>query len=175
MAEAAAPPPTAGMRLDQAIASLDNLSSTQLYVLIVGVTIAIALTVLPPVHGEDELRAPPQPQRRSSAVKHSGRPEPRWHIFKWVNYAALIVLVGTVLDFSLHCHAYVSGEGGGETLKKFLIGWSILLCYFFGFFGVSFVHDTMNEEEEEEEKNGSSNSNNNRSSTTATEPAATTR
>ena len=33
MAEAAAPPPTPGMRLDQAIASLDNLSSTQLYVL----------------------------------------------------------------------------------------------------------------------------------------------
>ena len=144
-----------------------------------GVTIAIALTVLPPHSGDDELRAPPP--RRSSKTKNNsdGRgPEPRWHIFKWVNYAALIVLVGTVVDFALNCHAYVSGEHGGETLKKFLIGWSILLCYFFGFFGVSFVHDTMNEEEEEEEeKNTGNNSNNNntRSSTTATEPAATTR
>lgn len=146
--------PTMGMRLDDAIQSLDNLNSTQLYVLIIVITIALSFTVLPnglPEPQQQQRAAPPPPldaaahttRKRRTSIE--GRPEPKWHIFKWVNYAALCVFLYSVFDFSMHCNVYVAES---HTLAKFLVGWSVLLCYFFGFFGVSLVHDTMMEEEQ---------------------------
>lgn len=39
-------------------------------------------------------------------------------------------------------------------MTQFLVGWSLCLCYFFGFFGVFFIHqDIHNNNKGEEEEN----------------------
>ncbi len=50
----------------------------------------------------------------------------------------VVAFACSVAEFSLNATAYWSDS---NVLCKFLIAWSLLLCYFFGFFGVMFVHD----------------------------------
>ena len=149
------PTATIGMRLDAAIQQLDTMSSMQLYALIVGLTIVFATVLLssasePEIMPDSELRE----VNAATAVNHpqnnrrKGHPEPRWHIFRWVNYAAVAVFGWSVADFSLHCTKYLN-HSDSSVLLKFLLGWSLCLCYFFGFFGISFVHDTIAVEPEE--------------------------
>ena len=156
-------PPTLGMRLDLAIESLNHLSSTQLYILIVASTIAISYAVLsygpssspddtvvagvvevlgkrPPKGAAAATTTKPIPTSNNAAHARAG-PEPKWHIFKWVNVAVMLLFVYSVVDFGWHGTIYSTSSA--PTLWKFLVGWSVLLCYFFGFFGVSLVHDTM--------------------------------
>jgi hydroxymethylglutaryl-CoA reductase (NADPH) len=164
---------TLGMRLDSAIEQLDSLSSTQLYVLIVGVTIVASFLVLgtsqPPPEPVQEATANsacttssvmksrsgnPSTERtqtsksnliskRSTPKDDPDAPEPKWHIFTWVNTIAVILFVLSVVDFTMHASVYLKNDtnDSSSTVLKFLLGWSILLCYFFGFFGISFVHD----------------------------------
>ncbi len=53
----------------------------------------------------------------------------------------LVVVACSVAEFSLNATAYDS-----NVLCQFLMAWSLLLCYFFGFFGVMFVHDLEDSE-----------------------------
>lgn len=134
-----------GLRLDSAIQQLDSLSSTQLYVLIVSLTIFVSFLVL----GSSSHHEVPTMQfsERSRKPTKDG-PEPRWHIFRWVNFAAVALLSWSVADFSANATIYLN-DSDSSTVLKFLLGWSVLLCYFFGFFGISFVHDMTDEQEEE--------------------------
>jgi hypothetical protein len=140
--------PTLGTRLDAAIHHIDSMSSMQLYAVIVGLTIVIAMILLGSENGpETELQVPSELKVKSSIHNSSAAcsqkaigPEPRWHIFRYVNTAVVAVFGWSVADFTLHCTAYLNDS---DTLLKFLLGWSVLLCYCFGFFGISFVHDTI--------------------------------
>ena len=140
-----ASPPTLGMRLDSTLAHLEALKTTQVYyaLIVIAVTVIISFGVLGSPRELPEIHMQEVPQRRTK-LQQNGR-EPRWHIFRWVNYIAVTLFCWSVADFAVHWHVYLHSE---NVLVQFLFGWSVLLCYFFGFFGVSFVHDTVVEPEE---------------------------
>jgi quinol-cytochrome oxidoreductase complex cytochrome b subunit len=146
--------PTIGMRLDAAIAQLDNLSSTQLYALIVGLIIMVSFMILGPAaempDGDPVSLLPPPPlePKMISNPPHAKSPrEPRWHIFRWVNYATVLAFGWSVVEFGMHCSDYLQDS---DAMLKFLLAWSILVCYFFAFFGISFVHDTIENNEQQQ-------------------------
>ena len=154
---------TLGMRLDAAIKKIDSLSSTQLYILIVGITIVVSFLVL----GSAQQPADVVPHdgvtttsttstdrkitaTRTSTIETTSKgPEPRWHIFRWVNFATVALFIWSVVDFTTNATIYLN-DNDSSTLLKFLVGWSILLCYFFGFFGVSFVHEMTEEQQQQQ-------------------------
>ena len=47
-----------------------------------------------------------------------------------MNMLILVLFLASIVEFYWNDSLYV-----------FLLGWSVFLCYFFGFFGVTFVHD----------------------------------
>ena len=127
---------TIGMRLDAAIQQLDTLSSTQMYGIVLGLTALVTFLVLGSANHPEvpEMNFPvtgPKPSKLG--------PEPRWHIFRWVNIVAVAVFVWSVVDFAVNATTYLN-DADSSILLKFLVAWSVLLCYFFGFFGISFVH-----------------------------------
>lgn len=127
-----------GMRLDAAIQLVDSFSSTHLYVLIVGLTVIVSFLVLGTANIYSEV-----PEMHFSATKpkpNKTGPEPRWHIFGWFNFVTVALFVWSVADFAANAQAYLN-YSDSSILLKFLLGWSVLLCYFFSFFGISFVHD----------------------------------
>lgn len=71
-------------------------------------------------------------------------PEPRWYIFRCVNFVAVGVLGWILADYGVNATEYWH-ENDSTALFKFLVAWSLLMCYFFGFFGVTFVHDLTDE------------------------------
>lgn len=129
--------PTIGMRLDAAISTLDTLSSTQLYGIIVTLIIGLTFLILGPA---PDTRLQPLPEVPPKKIKVMEGREPRWHIFRWVNYATVFVFCWSVIDFGMHCSDYLQDS---DAMLKFLAAWSILVCYFFAFFGISFVHDSI--------------------------------
>ena len=142
--------PTLGERLDSVIQQIDSLSSMQLYSLIVGFTIVIASLLLGSANVENEYSSELL-QSTASRLHHKTTTttqrryaEPKWHIFKWVNYAAVLTFGWSVVDFTMHCSVYLHDS---DTLLKFLVAWSVFICYCFGFFGISFVHDTATSDE----------------------------
>lgn len=78
----------------------------------------------------------------SNMIKDQKGPEPRWHIFRYVNYMIVAAFVASVLEFSRNAATYTNET---YVLLRFLLAWSACVCYFFGFFGVSFVHDIQDE------------------------------
>ena len=130
---------TLGMRIDAMINSIDSLSSTTLYALVVGATIMIALGLLGSAK-EGEMNVPnpaPSTTRRGGSANENGSAnssnnnnEPKWHIFRYMNMLILVLFLASIVEFYWNDSLYV-----------FLLGWSVFLCYFFGFFGVTFVHD----------------------------------
>jgi hypothetical protein len=131
--------PSLCMQLDEALDTLDSLSSTQLYGAIVGFTVIACWAILAMSGTADTPELPAPTGSVVTKTIHKG-PEPRWHIFRWVNVFAVVVFAWSVADFSLNATTYWN-DSDSNVLFQFLIGWSSLLCYFFGFFGVSFVHD----------------------------------
>jgi len=160
MSEAAAASTTTwGMRLDaflsqmdSTMVSIDNLSSTQLYGLIVVVTAVVSFSILGFGNNEceydavGELHKAPQQQTTttnnnssSSSKKNSSynkRKEPKWFVLKYLNYVAALTFVASIGMFSWNAQAILKDP---TTLLQFLMGWSVFLCYFLGFFGISFV------------------------------------
>ncbi|GKY90582.1 hypothetical protein MPSEU_000031900 [Mayamaea pseudoterrestris] len=131
-----------GMHIDQAIDSFHSLSSTQLYTLIVGLIVLLTCYLL----GSAPLLLPTGTSfenehyaKRPHARKESDGPEPRWHIFRYVSLVMVALFSASVVEFGLHARAYMRDSG---RLLQFLVGWSVCLCYFFGFFGVSFVYNS---------------------------------
>lgn len=169
-AAAAATATTLGMRLDQFLDSWNHWNSTQLYFLIVVTTMALSYAVLSQgpaaANSAEEMQwttttATKQNNSNNKNNTHkttpTAGPEPKWHIFKWVNVVALALFVYSGVDFVWHQYTTVEPP---TTLWKFLVAWSVLLCYFFGFFGVSLVHDTMDNVESTATGSSSNNINN---------------
>lgn len=136
---------TLGMRLDaflskmdSTMVSIDNLSSTQLYGLIVFVTAVISFSILGFGQDDDELQAPlkssSSPQK--TFTKTSTGKEPKWFVLKYLNYIAVGLFITSIGMFGLNAQAILKDS---TTLLQFLMGWSVFLCYFLGFFGISFV------------------------------------
>lgn len=75
-------------------------------------------------------------EKKSRVVNHTDEPQPKWHILKITNYVATAVFFISVLQFASDATAYLNDS---NALLSFLVIWSFLLCYFFGFFGISFV------------------------------------
>ena len=161
-------PPTIGSKLDAAI---ESLSSTQLYALIVSFVIGISWILLgsPDARHEalwnqnnnekDKSRLSLKPTTTtttttttSTASSSSAIPEPRWHWFRIMNYAIVGAFGWSIAQFS---------HSSDNFLFWCLLVWSVFLCYFFGFFGVTFVHESMQQTE-------TNNSNNNNTETSET-------
>ena len=123
--------------LREALHAIDSLSSTQLYGLIVVLSVFTCGVILvlseQPAVPELTVQQPPLANKPSQ----SG-PEPRWHILKWFNCLVVTVFAWSLGDFIMNASDYVNEA---DIMFKFLVGWSVLVSYFFGFFGVSFVHD----------------------------------
>jgi hydroxymethylglutaryl-CoA reductase (NADPH) len=114
-----------------------SLNSTQLYVLIVMATMMVSLHVLgltPPVNVDASSSSSTSVSAATSARKRppSALPEPKWHIFKYINYVCVVAFL-----YSIFYHA--NDHSSSNSTILFLMAWSLFLCYFFGFFGVSFV------------------------------------
>ena len=138
---------TLGMRVAAAMSDLNDISSTQLYVLIVIVTCLISTILLgsaeqqqPPEMTATNVAKQPTPRKASLPKDKNSPPEPRWYIFRMFNYAMLVAFVASVASFLWNYASYTVDSG---VLLRFLVGWSVCLIYFFGFFGVSFVHDVV--------------------------------
>jgi hypothetical protein len=144
-------PLTIGMQIDTALAYyFDAMSSTQLYALIVGLTIVISVGLLGSNTASSSLSPP-----TVNTVKHKvqaqqnicAAPEPNWHWFRYFNYAIVALFSWSVAEFWQNVSHYVHEL---NTMAPFLLVWSAFLCYFFGFFGVSFVYEINNQDEEED-------------------------
>jgi hypothetical protein len=148
--------PSLGERLDAMIGQVDNLSTTQLYGLIVAATVALCIVllgtgqhdvVIVTSDGEELNELKPQLIPPSTTA---GQRQPRWHIFKYVNVLAICSFVASVVYFGWNAAEYMeNSNGNSNVLAKFLIGWSVFLCYFFGFFGVSLIHDDIPKEQQQ--------------------------
>ena len=164
MASAAYQPttaPTIGMKLDAVLSQVDELSSTQLYGLIVAATVTLCVFLLGTgsntdvelattnnkmnTTNDDGLKKP-----RNSASTSSATRQPRWHIFKWINYLASAAFLSSVGMFCMNASEYLHHESQG-VLVQFLVGWSVFLMYFFGFFGISLIHEDIPKDDNEED------------------------
>jgi hypothetical protein len=126
---------TIGMKLDALLSCLDSLPSTHLYALIVAVTVVISFSLLGSGGNQEEVCATHVSLPIQKKEPPSG-PEPKWFVLKWLNYFAVATFMTSVVHFTWNAQAYLQDSG---YLLRFLIGWSLFLCYFFGFFGISFV------------------------------------
>ena len=156
---------TLGMQLDAAIAQLDSLSSPQLYSLIVLVTVLVATLLLGNAQPLEEKMSALKTSTATTAATNTTSttktsnstsaadsktgattttkgttttmgPEPRWYIFRLFNYAVLLAFGASVVEFVLH-----AADKDRTQLVRVLVAWCMCLIYFFGFFGVSIVHD----------------------------------
>ena len=131
------------MRLDQFLEDIEAMPSTQLYAILLATSVAFSFLLL-------NCGSPPLPARTSSAVtqpayiekqrlvkpRSPNEPQPKWFILKLLNYAAVFGFIISLAKFASNASTYLNDS---STLFQFLAGWSVFLCYFFGFFGISFV------------------------------------
>jgi hypothetical protein len=128
-------PASLGMKLDALLQQVDSLSSTTLYAVIVGITVVVSFLLL----GSGVQDVPPVHSVSPPALKkplNSQGPQPKWFVLRWLNYAAMFGFAVSVLSFGMHAQTYMKDS---SAMVRFLVGWSLFLCYFFGFFGISFV------------------------------------
>jgi len=150
MAETMTSIPTIGMQLDAMIANIDQLPSTQLYGLIVAATVGLCVVLLGTGNSTFEIEQQRQEQQQKDAndlkkpkmVVVDGGKQPKWHLFKWINYIAVSGFLYSVFFFCSNASQYLHHESQG-VLVQFLVGWSVFLMYFFGFFGVSMIHEDI--------------------------------
>lgn len=156
---------TIGQHLDQFLQRFDEPTSTELYTAVVGLTIIVSFFLLAQAKDEtpwmeESSGQKPFPVTTTTTTRqqqlsgnvytsqqHRSR-QPQWHIFRYVNYLFVAVFLFSVVEFGWNAELYLDDN---HSLLKFMIGWSVSLCYFFGFFGVSLVHDTVETEEPNEE------------------------
>jgi len=87
----------------------------------------------------------------SKSSNCESEPQPKWHILKLLNVIAVIGLLTSFFWFASNASTYINDS---NALLKFMALWSGFLCYFFGFFGISFidVEELERGSSEEEEK-----------------------
>ena len=126
--------------VDEVLYLFDRISSTQLYTLIVTLTVLVSVILL---GSSSDIPTLPKPEidipRKKK--KEDGVPEVRWQIFTYVNYAIVAAFMLSVMEFARNASNYYYHHN--HALFQFLFGWSVFLCYFFGFFGISFVHQNL--------------------------------
>lgn len=141
-------PATIGMRIDAVIASLESLPHTNpeiLYATLIGGSLIFSFLVLnsggssmaallPEGGDTDSLNKPKKISKAS--VSSSDEPQPKWHILRLTNYVVTFGFLLSVLKFASNASTYLDDS---TSLLQFLIIWSICMCYFFGFFGISFI------------------------------------
>lgn len=81
---------------------------------------------------------------------HKG-PQPKWFVFKALNYVVLAVFIGSVTFVAINYKKYwneanASRSDAANMFLPMMIVWSMCLAYFFGFFGISFVDKEALEE-----------------------------
>ena len=138
------------MQLDAAIAKIDQLPSTQLYGLIVAATVGLCVVLLGTGNSSLEIEQQRQQHQQNDAndlkkpkmVVIDGGKQPKWHLFKYINIIAVAAFLYSVFIFCSNASQYLHHESQG-VLVQFLVGWSVFLMYFFGFFGVSLIHEDI--------------------------------
>ena len=125
---------TVGMKLDAFLSSLDSMPSTQQYGIIVAVTVVVSFSLLGSGGVQEEVPAPTESMPKKK--RPLSGPQPKWFVLKWLNYFAVGAFLVSVAHFLWNAQIYLQDS---SCLLRFLVGWSLFLCYFFGFFGISFV------------------------------------
>lgn len=120
---------------------IDGLSSTQLYTAIVGATVALCVVLLGP-DGNDNLPQPTTSTSTSTVMRQSlnSKQQPKWYLFKYINVGVFLMFIASVAIFLWDASTYIHN---GDRMTQFLVAWSLFLCYFFGFFGVFFIHQDL--------------------------------
>ena len=155
MASAPSSAPTVGMLIDSVIAEVQNVTTTQLYATVITVSLAFAFflinsgggnpAALTSITEEDTSSAADSLKKNNMVVPRraqtqrgvtSSTPEPKWHILKIMNYIIATGFTLSVLQFASNATTYLNDS---TSLLQYLTIWSISLCYFFCFFGISFI------------------------------------
>jgi hypothetical protein len=156
MASAPSSAPTVGMLIDSVIAEVQNVTTTQLYATVIALSLAFAFFLINSGGGNpaalisiteedtssaaDSLKKKnmvvPRPPPQTTRGGTSSTPEPKWHILKIMNYIIATGFTLSVLQFASNATTYLNDS---TSLLQYLTIWSISLCYFFGFFGISFI------------------------------------
>mmetsp|Transcript_2373 Transcript_2373/g.3110 ORF Transcript_2373/g.3110 Transcript_2373/m.3110 type:complete len:639 (+) Transcript_2373:153-2069(+) len=130
---------TLGMRIDAVLQEIDSISPTVLYSVILVASILFSMILLNTGGG----RSTEPPRLRDDVTKPSRKiqrfsdePQPKWYILKFCNYAAVIGFAFSIFKFAIDATTYINDS---TLLMKFTVCWSLFMCYFFGFFGISFV------------------------------------
>lgn len=147
-------PTTIGTRIDAVIASLESLPHTNpeiIYATLIGASLIFSFlvlnsggssmaTMLPPDGGDaDSLNKPTKIKANKKTVSPtstSDEPQPKWHILRLTNYVVTFGFLFSVLQFASNASTYLEDS---STLLQYLVIWSVFMCYFFGFFGISFI------------------------------------
>ncbi|CAJ1965581.1 unnamed protein product [Cylindrotheca closterium] len=123
---------------------IDELSSTQLYTAVVGATVTLCIVLLGPAAGGNENLPSSMLGMSTAAVaasqKDALKQQPKWYLFKYINVGVFCMFVSSVAVFLWDASTYINN---GDRMTQFLVGWSLFLCYFFGFFGVFFIHQDL--------------------------------
>ena len=147
MAESFTQPSTIGERLDSVIANIQTVSSTHVYATVIACSLAFsfyllnsggssALTTMGVDTTQPIKTLPKKKSAQQSSSLNNNSPEPKWHILKITNYVAATGFLLSVLLFASNASTYLNDS---TSLLQFLSVWSVFLCYFFGFFGISFI------------------------------------
>lgn len=147
-------PTTIGTRIDAVIASLESLPHTNpeiIYATLIGASLIFSFlvlnsggssmaTMLPPEGDADSLNKPtkiiPKANKKPVSTSTSDEPQPKWHILRLTNYVVTFGFLFSVLQFASNASTYLEDS---STLLQYLVIWSVFMCYFFGFFGISFI------------------------------------
>lgn len=142
-------PTTIGMRIDSIIAKFDSIPHTyQAFVIICCVFAFWVLNSNPnPNSNATTAMTMIKKQNKDNTTSTSttttsknkkNEPQPKWHILKILNILSVIGLLFSFGWFACNTSSYLNG-GDTHALMKIVGIWSAFLCYFFGFFGISFI------------------------------------
>lgn len=151
---------TIGQRLDALLESIDSVPSLQLYAAIV-TSVVFSFVILNTgshnaglFQNNEQQRTISSSQRKGSPTMKSNtanytntsfdrtkdndqnQPQIKWYLLKTLNFAVAISFVISITKFSSDASTYITDS---ISILKFLCAWSLCLCYFLGFFGMSFV------------------------------------
>jgi len=143
---------TLGMRIDTAIAFASDVPVT--YQLFLSLCLIFSCTVLNIATGNEQRASRfhsadvAAAEAERDVTKPSSRnvsdsddePEPKWHILKILNIAAVLGFFTSVGYFASEASRFMNDSG---SLLKFLVCWSTFVLYFFGFFGIAFIDDDV--------------------------------
>lgn len=137
--------PTIGMRIDSVIATIDSIPHTYQAFVIVSSLFALVLLnssptnpILASSNTDYQLKnlTDPVVKEKKSTPGFESEPQPKWHILKTLNVLAVIGLLASFGWFASNASTYLNDS---NALLQFMAIWSAFLCYFFGFFGMSFI------------------------------------